>query len=208
MKTSKERALEELADRPISQEVLLFIHGIKPALTISTSSFQAQVVAKYYPTITLVGRNRFLSFQNGNDMLAFISDNMVVRYDERSGLTVMDFKDNLKLGVALGFPPKACKYFMENTKLIVQATKQWREENPTVEKVNAIWVRKRSKELGAVEEVMVNYHGISFGTHRETVKEEIKWMKENRPVPKELQTSITVSYKDEAGERVPLILEG
>lgn len=158
----------------LSEEDKLFIAGIKPAIipnigfcskTKTTSPANVKFFKRFYSYIYFPHRDTTLFFQSREQMNLFMLFGTYYYEGERSNYEkVLDFKQ-YNLGIALGYPPAAVEWF-------------------TTSDTDA--------EGNYVPRAFVNYHGMRFACATDMVAECIDWLDENRPVPDELQSSITV----------------
>lgn len=168
-------------DITFTQEQLLFLYGVKPALLVSNFDHRdkaVNIIAEVYPSVGLPLRrnNTRLLFQDHSVFMDFVN-NVSAKIEPRSFNfhSFVDY-DNVELGRILGYPPLATKWYKETN---------------------------REKNLGQEEHwkvtAFIDYHGLKFGCYKEEVFECILWLNENRKVPKEIQTEVFYRIKDNEG---------
>lgn len=69
-------------------------------------------------------------------------------------------------GIALGYPPNACQYFQN----------------------------KHLNLHDSIDSVSVHYHGIQFVTSIKTLIQDVEWLEQTYPIPKEIQSNFMISY--------------
>ncbi|MBX9158741.1 hypothetical protein [Bacillus cereus] len=164
----------------LQEDMRLLLYGAKPVATISMSSGFAYHFMKNYPCITEphIGRGSALVFQNSEIMYQYMTETAKLKQHRRLEIPVIDYSTE-DLGLLLGFPPTASKW----------------AENVMFKLVKKD-VCKYYDEMRAVY-----YHGYNFATHRDDVIDSINWMLDNRPIPEEIQTGITVTQVLEVDEK-------
>lgn len=147
----------------IPLEFKLFLYGVKPALAISERSFIREIFVNNYLSIMSPSNygGSAVIFQDAHKFYDYVQKAKVREVDYRlwkGPRLTVPYKD---LGIALGYPPSACAWFAEYMK------------------------REASKQEG---KRVVYYHGMQFVTHESLVVENIKWLRENLPVPESIKT--------------------
>lgn len=158
----------------LTQEMKLFVYGVKPALLVRRVRMTEKSVnflISHYPSIGIPQiSNSFLIFHNGKVMLDFMNDGGLYTYTDKH----KEFGDELAIGfnneligAYLGYDPKACKWLY-------------------------------GEGLGKCDglRVRVNYHGLSFVCDAKNIENTISWLKENRKIPNEIKTRATYMIGD------------
>ncbi|MEC2463822.1 hypothetical protein P9X10_02745 [Bacillus cereus] len=170
----------ELENHESKQEIELFLEGVKPALLLRNKGGVVSSLVTHYPSVSFPHKfGQVLIFQNGEDLKNFILKSTSIRVDK----PIMDYDVN-DVGVALGYPPNSCYCFKENGLKEYMAKVDGRDP------------------VGMIEMYPVDYHGIRFFSTLDLFKEDINWMLENRPVPTDLQTGITIELDKPNGKRL------
>lgn len=153
----------------IQSDLRLFLYGAKPAVLLPLGSVAVECFLLEYLSLTVprpIGKNGVLIFQNADMLVDYIRNTAMTVPSPRLGQNILECTKE-KLGLLLGYPPVACKWFEESMNL-------------SVEKRN----EKKCK---------LNYHGYRFFVREDLVEECVNWMEAHRPVPKEIQTGVTVT---------------
>lgn len=179
---------EELKDLGITFEDLdpetrLFLHGIKPALSVMSygnadlmnsigEHLAEQVVSiithSYYTIIEPRDKHRrfrALVFQNAYNFSEYAKKASVKMVDSPfyTAPLAMLYTSNLDYGITLGYPPSACEWFAEDVK------KDTEDRCPQEDKY------------------FIHYHGFNFVTHKSLVKDNIEWLRSTYYIPKEIR---------------------
>jgi len=163
----------------VPQEIRLFVSGAKPALALTCNHNYANLLMKHYPSITrpLQGTTCVYIFNDYSKMYAHMNN---LRLIDSSALgepiLVHTFET---LGLALGYPPSACKWFNEYGGI---------SGVPPEDKKNVC---------------VVYYHGMQFCTMQHLLEGNIQWLYDNIQVADEFKTAAYVEYpyfEDENGE--------
>ncbi|PGT89913.1 hypothetical protein [Bacillus thuringiensis] len=153
-------------------ELKLLLYGVKPMALVSTSAWYIQYFLKNYPCV-VDGKSCYV-FQDAFKLCEFMKKSSYVSKRKDTGkLRISSSVEDL--GIALGFPPKACKQF---------------EEMLSLEKVG----QEEEFEKTLQQMFSVKYHGgYTFSTPKDSVIDNVEWMLENRPIPAEIQTCIIIT---------------
>lgn len=153
----------------LNPEVRLFLYGVKPAITRDLQNKLSTILVENYPSIVtprgreVYGTSRALVFQDAYRMYEYTQKTYVSKsymYEHGSGSVDPCLKSSCAdLGITLGYPPSACEWFAEDLK----------------------------NDTPSPDRVVVYYHGMQFVTHMSLVAENIKWLRDNRPVPESAQ---------------------
>ena len=157
----------------LTSDVRLLLYGAKPAVYISMGWGFIKHFMGNYPCITVphVGKGWVFIFQNSEVMYQYMADKAKLIHHKRLGDSVVDCSEE-DLGLVLGFPPSASKWFDTN---------------------DVIKLAKTNKAKYHELIRFIDYHGYVFATHEADVLNSVNWMLENRHVPEEIQTGITVT---------------
>ncbi|PGR83451.1 hypothetical protein [Bacillus cereus] len=160
----------------LQADLRLLLYGAKPAVLLPLGNLDVRCFVLEYPSLTVprpIGKSGVLIFQSADILVDYIRNTAMTVPSPRLGQNILDCtKENL--GLLLGYPPVACRWFEDSMQLCLR-------------KVN----EKKCK---------INYHGYRFVADENMVEECVNWMKVNRPIPKEIQTGVTVSYASEMDE--------
>lgn len=169
----------------LNQEALLLIHGVKPALLSTMGKVpnkrteMLQFLQSFYPTIGFPHRgNSVMIFHSGKEMLNFTKDGLVSIESHTRETSVIDYNYE-QLGIYLGYPPAAAKWFVNNFETV---------------------------DGKVPERVSINYHGVQFVCSKELIRECLDWMDDNRPVPEEIQTQVSLGGHSLKDRRKTIIL--
>lgn len=160
----------------IQSDLRLLLYGAKPAVLLPLGSVAVECFLLEYPSLTVprpIGKSGVLIFQNADLLVDYIRNTAMTVPSPRLGQNILDCTKE-KLGMLLGYPPVACKWFEESMNLSVEKRKE-----------------KKCK---------LDYHGYQFYVREDLVEGCVKWMEVHRPVPKEIQTGVIVTYIFEMDE--------
>lgn len=183
---SAKRTIESLEKAGVSldsltNDVRLLLYGAKPAVYISMSWGFIKHFMGNYPCITVphVGKGLVFIFQNSELMYQYMIDKAKLMQHNRLGVSVVECSEE-DLGLLLGFPPSASKWFGSS-------------DVTTIMKTN----KNKYHEIAR----FIDYHGYIFASHVTDVVNSVDWMLENRPIPEVIQTGISVKQILECNEK-------
>lgn len=158
------------------REWCLFHYGIKPVLQLMFMDQYEKNKKQFRGYPTRAFENGVLLFQNEEQKKDFNK----IRNEKDFSVRVE------KLGLLLGYPPKAAYYFAEGIK----------------------------EGFDYSLHIGVDYHGFQFTCHIEDVRENLKWMRENYYIPMELKNRIFIwnqkkekILKEASEEELDLVIE-
>ncbi|QQO40474.1 hypothetical protein 000TH008_46 [Bacillus phage 000TH008] len=154
----------------LNPEVRLFLHGVKPAISRDLQSRLSTILVENYPSIVtprdrgVYGTANALIFQDAYRLYeytqkTYVSESYMYEHDNGSVFDPCLKSSCADLGITLGYPPSACEWFAEDLK----------------------------NDVSSPDRLVIYYHGMQFVTHKSLVAENIKWLRDNRPVPESIQ---------------------
>lgn len=160
------------------EEVQLFMAGLKPAILLAEQQSDFQYVADYpsVPIHLLENRHQQLFFRTEKERDDWITHTQDV--DHQSLVF------HQKLGIVLGYPPKAVKHYVNRLKL--------QKENINLDELSKV----NSKSIG------LHYAGIACNSNIDDLVDNVRWLWDTYQQDKMLNVRhdtslIAIQYRDE-----------
>jgi len=144
------------------QEYLLFERGIKPAIFLYGKK-EGEEIIKAKELIQKGFSYSEEHFEHVPDAIGYF----VFQDEKKKEKFDNSEKSTYDCGIALGFPPNACKYYQESV----------------------------SQKIDKRSSIAVAYHGLFFGTLIDTLEEDISWLEKQYQIPDEIKQTIYLSVK-------------